>query len=319
MPSAPEPDPNSESRMPPPLDLPGGVPDYMWFDGILDGPRVDEAPLADAVRRINALGLAHADLEIDGGRFSILMGDGTLVDGRSDLTRRGDLVPLLDELCELVERAGRGSVESTLRATEVHGDTAVETMFAVHNGAMRPLSRGRPVTAEDRARAPGRALPGGGKPRRQVMLFAVLGIPLLALIAWRVGVIAAVFGPSADQLAIDAGPFGEMLRVEVKDAGLGFEVLVHRGETFPIKVADIRRLREAAETPAERAAVERVSSGLELVLVLQDVDQERLVEAKVSLESLLETDRPARIQIPSALSAKGVALRLAASSPGNGR
>ena len=208
-------------------------------------------------------------------------------------------------------------MESTLRATEVHREVTVETMFAVQDGELRCMSRPRAVSPGDRGRAPGASVARGPGERSKRQWWLVGGLTALAglLVLWRIGVFAALFGPAASDLVVEGGPFGDMLAVEVEDGTLGFDVVIRRGDGYPIKFADIRERLENAATPAERAAVGRVTEGHAVTLALEDDGGERLVEARVSLQTLLDNveRQELRLRIPSAFGAKVLALRLASS------
>ena len=98
---------------------PGGPVRHGWFAGILEGRRGDVETLRNAVRRLNALGLAHADLQLEGGRFNLLL-DERIVPG----SRFGPEVStaFVERLQEIVDaslyRAVEAGAYASFEATE---------------------------------------------------------------------------------------------------------------------------------------------------------------------------------------------------------
>jgi len=255
----------------------------MWFDGIIEGPRTDDAAIRGAVDALGALELAEVHLQLDGGRYSILMGDETVVRRGQNLARRADIVGVLTALVEAT--ASRGPVESTLRATEVFEGTAVETLFAVQGRGIRALSRPRPATEADRARisrvdARGGASSWGWKTVGAFSLAAIAAVVVL-------GVPAKLFGPAPDSLVVDVGVGQGVLSAAV-DGRLGDYVLsLRRGPGYPQTRQGWAPLLEAEGSNAGYAQLRAIAEGDDVFVTLLDEEGQVLEAAKVGLGPLL--------------------------------
>ena len=85
-----------------PPELPVGPPRYLWFAGILEAPRPDasrDGNLRRIAGEIDRLGLGRAELELDGGRFSLLLGENSLKGEKITDAARVRFLELLQEYC----------------------------------------------------------------------------------------------------------------------------------------------------------------------------------------------------------------------------
>ena len=162
--------------------LPTGPPLYLWFGGILEGKRRssdDDATLRGIVDAINRLGLGRAELEIDGGTFSVLMVETTLAGDRVRQEQREAFVRHLQEILDTVGPAA--GVESTLRCTEVFADRTAESLFAPMGAEMRSVGRLRETNESDRRHAPvSESAIGSGLSRigrRNALITLALAVP----------------------------------------------------------------------------------------------------------------------------------------------
>ena len=92
--------------------LPEGKPSYLWFAGIVEGRRDPgasqsgpngadgghDAELRRITAGINELNLGHAELELDGGHFSILLAEETVDGEHASVANREAFLKLLQEL-----------------------------------------------------------------------------------------------------------------------------------------------------------------------------------------------------------------------------
>lgn len=302
MPSVPEP---AAGGPPPPL--PESRPRYLWFDGIVEGPRVDDGTLRGIVAEWNRLGLGEAGLELDGGRFSILVSDRTLHAGNARLDSRRELEPLLRRLRDAV--APQGELESTLRATEVHEEVVVETLFTVAGGRLRAVSRARPLREADRHRAPVPARTGGVW---RVAGIAVVVLAATGVLAWYGGVIDGLFAPPAAALDREIGPFEGLLAWRAEGTMDGYRVVVERGRRYPLTVAEREALEAAATRGIDRAAIRAVADGRRIWVRLEDAGGEVLVARPLELAGLLEEPPgTVAVDLPGHLAAERLEMGLA--------
>ena len=148
-----------EGNGPPPLNVdrkvnsdPADENAFLWFDGILEGPIGDRDALRAAVLRLDAIGIVNANLEIDGGRFSVLLDDRSKFMNRVTDNERTRLVESIQAIVDMSPSAER--VESTLRCTEVNAQSVHETLFAVKGGKIERVSRARSANSDDLLRRP---------------------------------------------------------------------------------------------------------------------------------------------------------------------
>src|SRR5262245_33973358 len=163
--------PDDAPPVPPPLDP--GEPRFAWFDGIVEGRLGDAALVREAASRANAAGFGHMDVGVDGGRFSVLMGEDTVrAPAMTDENRR-----LFANTLTAIAAASSGPVESTLRCTEVFRNEVRETLFLAEGASIRALTRTRPVTDADLFRNPDAGAPPApsmGRGRLAVVLTMLL-------------------------------------------------------------------------------------------------------------------------------------------------
>ena len=296
----------------------GAAPRCAWFDGILEGPRPDDAAwLEQQIERCNETGVVRLELDHDGGRFTVLADDGTITGPGLDDDRRGRFVEMLDELVRALP--GTGGVESTLRCTDFLGNEVRETLFAVRGGGVQPLSRQRPVTREDHARASREAdlEQDGGlgfnlpQSRRLILACAILLFIGIGLTAWQSGAIHGLFAASAADLETNTGPFNQMLTVELTQKWGAYEVVITRGAAYPETTAAVDEALNAAVTTADRAAVNVLANGDEVYVRLYDRADKRVVARSVSLRPLLTDPKgKAKLELPGHMAAKRVELAL---------
>ena len=296
---------------PPPLP---GAPDparWFWFDGILDGRRGDDAALRAALAQVHAAGLLRLALTEDGGRFTLLADD-TPQPGSRWAPAAAD--QLLHALAELVAPGGGATrVESTLRLTEVHGAAVRETLFAVRGGQLVPLTRERPVTDADRTRTPEGAAPPPAPPgtRRKALLLGGLLLVAFAGVAWQSGYIGLLLAPRADTLAVDPGPFGDLLRTELGSSLGRYQITLTRGTSFPSDQTQLEALLRRSTALTDRAAVQAVGNGDVVWVRLERADGAVLEATRVELRPLLgAADGRAEALLPGRLGAARVHLAL---------
>lgn len=288
----------------PPTSDPGPA-EHARLDGILDGRLGDERAVRAGVARANAAGYGRFDLEIDGGRFSILPdSDFVPADRMTDDRRRAYFDGLRD-----VAAASRTPVESTLRSVEVYRDVVRETLFVADGGALRALTRERPRTGADRAATADRdAPPPMGRGR--IAVLGILFVIAFGLVAWTSGWIDRAMAPPAAEISVEHGVFGDLLDATVENSWGDYVVTVRRGPGYPATSARVDELERAAGTPAERAAVTAAATGGDLWIRLERADGRAIEAIRVPLRALVESaDRTVEARVPGRSS--GAALRLA--------
>lgn len=271
-----------------PAEMPAEIR-YGWFDGILQGHvGRDPGELRSAVRRLNDVGLTEADLRIEGGRFSILLHEGT-VPGREFSEDRA--TRFRDALEDLVELLPRGeSLESTLRCTMVTQEAATETLFGVVQGRVRPVSRKRPLRASDHARSPSHGQMEALQQLGHGKLLAILALLLVAFagVAWQTGYIDRAFSPAVARLEVDRGDFEGLLEMEVESSWGRYVVRLTRGERFPETADAVAALLAERESTRAQAAVRLVADGDRIWVQLRALDGSLLAAAAKDLRPLLE-------------------------------
>lgn len=249
---------------------PGGSLRFAWFDGILEGPRGDDEALRAAERRLAGLGVGAA-VETEGGRFSLLVDDGSLEGARFAARREH----VLDALEEVVAAAGpEGEVESTLRLTEVHADGTRELLFTVVGHELRTVWRDRPTTEADLVHAPrSEPLPPElAIGPRNLGLVLVAFLLLSSFVAWRSGWVGRLLAADAAELQLSAGPFEGLLELHVTDRLGRYEVQVVRGAAYPADAAALQALRGKTSDLQRLAAVDVIASGGVVFLRLERED-----------------------------------------------
>jgi len=287
---------------------------YAWFGGLLDGRRGDDARLQQAVADGNRLGLARIDLDLDGGRFTVLFDDNAVGGDAMTPEKAEGLLAVLNEV--VAASAEPGGVESTLRCTEVYADGAVDTLFTASGGAVECLSRPRELGAEDRTHAPREAPPLIELPRmgrRQALGLLALLLVTFGLLGWRYGVVDIVAGRSADALEIDPGPFGDTLAIEVASHWGKYRVTLRRGDDWPADTAAAQALIDGAGDVEAGAAMRAVADGRGIWVQVRDGQGRVLESAEVELARLMRADedeRKVEVTLPGRYSARSLTLGL---------
>jgi hypothetical protein len=284
----------------------GERPLHGRFAGVLEG-RVGDAPgLRAAAKRIAKLGVVECDLEIDGGRFSLMFDEDERHGDRLDPERLDALVLELDALLEHTDDTA--PAESTLRGTIVRPSTVDEVLFSVRGRRIELLRRSRPTEARDHAE------PASGLPRtsvaRGVAILALI-VVLGGLLAWQRGYVAqvrdALFAPTSDSLALDPGPFDDLLLVSVDQKFNKYTVTIRRGPGYPVDGAPAEQTR----TPEQRAAGAAVVDGRSISVILSDEANTELAGEVVGLAPLLgAADAEVTIEIPARFGARTILLSL---------
>lgn len=303
-------------RNPPPLDAAtlarARGPRRLRFEGILEGRRTpaDGALLRERAAEVGARLPARASLELEGGRFSLLIsGDSQGALPGADFERAS----FAEALQRLVDSSSEPlSVESTLRCTEHFEEEVIETLFAVSGGRVRALSRARRREPEERERPAAPRPPAWSR-----ALLAALATCVLGLFAWQAGWIERLLAPRADSLALQSGPFEGLLELRVAREAGNYRLRLARGRYFPESTRQLDALLEGAATPLERAAIAAATGGGRIVAELRDAQGELLAAAELDLASLLaERERPAEALLPGRRRASAIRLTLGGGGPG---
>ncbi len=298
---------------------PEGPVRYAWFGGILEGRRPqDDGALRAAVAELNADGPVPADLEVEGGRFTVLLGERTLEPSELSSERLTVFVDLLQRLVEASADPER--IESTLRCTEVYAREAVETVFAPVAGEVRCVSRVRALNDEDRRRAPVAARPAGPAfdlGTRRALLIGALFLIAFGLFTWRSGIVGRWMSAEAAGLARETGPFGTLLAVEVERMWPGdYRVVLRRGDDYPLTTDAVSALQTGAGSPVELAAVNAVAEGDAVYAQLLNHDGEVLASDRLELRPLLgDADAEVEGKLKGRISAATVRLALDPGTP----
>lgn len=278
---------------------PASPPHYGWFGGVLEGRVGDPAALRRAFEQLDRGTAVPCDLEVDGGRFSLLFSEAT-VDGSALSVERQD--QLLEGLSKLLERsADPAAAESTLRGSIVFGDEVVETLFTIREGRLVPVSRRRPLSHRDPAAAARRdgGLGGLDAPFRNVARGRGIVLLLLILVggglaAWRSGYVIlvhdALTAPSADDVTISSGVFARTLSLEIDRRFTEYSCEVRRGPRYPETAYRARMLVENAATTGERAAMSAVADGDSIWIRVVDDEGLTLSAERVELRALLDEE-----------------------------
>jgi hypothetical protein len=282
-------------------------PRFAWFDGIVEGRLGDADAVRGAAARANASGFGRMDVGVEGGRFSVLMDDATVPASRmSDENRRLFAAALAE-----IAGASSGSVESTLRCTEVFRDEVRETLFLPESGAIRALTRTRPVAPGDLLRSPEAPAPAPsmGRGRLAVVLAALL--VAFGIIAWAGGWVDRLFAADSRALVVETGPFADFVDVAVEKSWGEYEVTLRRGKGFPVERGRLDELRAKAATPADRAAIDIVAQGGQLWVRLLDASGRSLAASRTELRPLVAgADRSVEVALPGRITAARVRLDL---------
>ena len=296
-------------------ETPEDLPLRLWFGGILEGPRSGaemDALLREVTREIRALHLGHAELELDGGRFSILLGDEVLPGDRLDESKRERFMAELQRVLDASPDAGR--LESTLRCTEIHADHAFETIFAPHDGRMEGFGRNRDLKPEDArgqvSASSSRVLPSEYRSKKSWGILAAV-VLLVGLLAWQRGVIDRIFAGDASELTVATEGLMDSLAIDVESSWGNYEVQITRGKDYPETTKDRQALLDRSKTPASLAMLRAVTDGGRLFVRLEDAEGKVLEATEVDLRGLLESkDAKVRAVLPGRMRAAVIRISL---------
>ena len=301
------PPPVPSSATSPPNAGGSGEPRFAWFDGIVEGRLGDAAVMRDAAARANASGFGRMDVGVDGGRFSVLMDDATVPASRMNDENRRLFAAALTEIAG----ASAGPVESTLRCTEVFRDEVRETLFLPDQGAIRALTRTRPVGPADLRRSPDAPAPPPSMGRGRLAIVAALLLVVFGLVAWMSGWVYRLLAAKSEALVVDTGPFADYVDVSVEQSWGDYKITLRRGKGFPVESGRLAELRAKAATPADRAAVDIVAQGGRLWLRLLDPQGRSLAASSAELRPLVtDADRTVEVELPGRITAARVRLDL---------
>lgn len=267
----------------PPQAPPTGAPQRLSIEGILDGRITDASMLRAAVDALGQCGAGPFRVDLDGGRFSLIAEQPEHSGEGFDQAAQ---TLFLEHLQQVVDAADPGSVETNLRCKLVYPDQVAETLFSVRDGTVEPLTRRRPRSSRDAVPTLPSA-PVGGMSRKQLLILAPLVLVGGLLIAWQSGWLDRAFAASAEAITADAGPFGDMIDVTVERSWGNYIVTLKRGEAYPTTPASLAERRDAAESIADRAAVDLVGNGGELFVHLRNENGDVLHQARTELRALL--------------------------------
>lgn len=281
------------------------------FGGLLEGRRGEAPQMHRIASEIEKLGIARPELELEGGRFSLLMDDRPLPGEGVDENRLEDFAALLQQLVDASPQPG--TVESTLRCTLIHEDEVQEVLFAVMNGAVRLVGRTRPIKDEERPVE----TPDAWKPStfgfggRHAVIIAALLIVIFGIAAWQSGYIDKIFSTGTSQILLETGTFGRLLQLEIDSSWGDYEVRILRGPEFPESAAQVKALEEEAVSAADRAAINAVSNGGLIYVQLRNEEGRLLAVRQVELRPLLtKEDGVVIVKLPGRIGSHEVRLSL---------
>ena len=284
--------------------LPEGPAQELLFGGILEWRGGDYHALQQIVARINRIGLAQAELDADGGRHSILFDDRP-VDGSKATPDALDR--LIDGLQELIDASDDAhSAESTLHCSAIHPGEVVETLIAIEDGRVHPVSRIRPRLVEETAHVPVQTVAW-----RKVVPLGLALLVAFGLIAWQSGYLDRVLAAAPAELEIDNGPFGKRLFVTIDRNWGNYEITIARGAAYPATVDDIKAERAAAKERSLQLALSILEGGQKVYVQLLDSNGGVMESAAVELRALVEDPKGNAVaKIRGRIGAKGVRLSL---------
>ncbi len=307
-----------EGTSPPPLDPHKATKTdpavgFLWFDGILEGPVGDRDMLRHSTNRLDAIGIVGTNLEIEGGKFSILLDDRSRKMSATSQRDRQRFVDLVEEVVSLSSDPMR--VESTLRCTEIQGATAQETLFAVAGGKIQKISRTRKATNEDYVRKPRPTSVMGQEfesPKSRKIFVATLVAFCAVAVAWQFGVIDKAMAPAANEIVIKQDTFGSLLAVDIKKNWGIYSVTLSRGQDFPQSMSQFMAKVAAAPTMKEAAMFGAVARGETIYVRLVDENEDVLFEKGLSMKPLLlDRDGEVTVLVPGMRVAQSLHLALA--------
>lgn len=301
----------SGTDAPPPDSLPATPPLSLTIEGILDGRAADRHALKQAVDALSGCGAGRFRVDFAGGRFSIIPEAPAVAPDAFDLAAHRTF---LEQLQQVVDTAELGSVETNLRCQMIYAEEVAETLFAVRNGVVEPLTRRRARNPGDLPSLPP-AVPTAsgafGIDRRQLLWIAPASLLAGSLVAWQAGWLDRVLAARAETLHHDAGPFGTMLAVTTSRSWGVYSVEVARGEDYPATPDALAQRLDSATGLDDRAAAEIVGNGGEFFVQLLNAEGTVIAQSRAELRSLLTTaEERVKVSLPGKMNADRVRLSL---------
>ncbi|MFN8824304.1 MAG: hypothetical protein ACK501_05010 [Planctomycetota bacterium] len=298
----------SGTGTPPPLQPPTGAPLAAFVEGLLDGRVGDATALQQAIANLQHAGAGPFRAEVLGGRFSLLPAATQVTGAPFDEAAQARF---LQALQGVAAAAAPGSVETNLRCRLVYADVVAETLFVQRNGALEPLTRVRPRTADDGLGVPRAPAVPFGLRRRELLFAAPLLLLAGGLVAWQSGWIDRVLAARAEQLRTDTGPFGAMLQLRVEPAWGNYRVTITRGPEYPATTGALAARRDGTDDLVARAAIAAVGDGGAIFVQLLGPEDKVLAEHRTELRPLLTAvDGTIEAKLPGAMLAASVRLSL---------
>lgn len=274
--------------------LPSGAPRALIVDGIVDGRVLDAQALREAVARLSACGAGSFRVDITGGKFNMLPVDTHVPPDGFDAAAQSNF---LDRLQALVDAAQPGSIETTLRCKLVYDEEVAETLFVVRGTAVEPITRRRPKTVQDAPELPQMDADAPlGMRRKELLWIAPLLLVLGGVLAWQSGYIDRVLAARAEEIQTDAGPFGDMVALQIERSWGNYEVTLTRGEGYPTTPDALAARKEASKDLTEQAACAVVGEGDQLFVQLLD-DKGKVLEARRTELRPLLTDEDGEVVV----------------------
>lgn len=262
---------------------------FVWFDGLLQGPRAPIDAINAEVAAINKKGIVEFSIGDDPAYFSLLISD-RIVEGSAIVGDcREEFIAALTPIVNLLPN--QHLYESTLRCTEVFEDEVRESVFTIRGRDVACLSRTRPPEEGDLARAPREFLVSlQPRPWGTILIIASLLLLVFGLGAWQSGWVDRVFAASSRSLLIEAGPFASLLEANVTDSLGEYTITIRRGPGYPRTREESAALTNGASTPVAIAAAAAIVNGNNIFIRLETGDGFVLERREVSLRELLSND-----------------------------
>lgn len=285
---------------------------FLWFDGILEGPLGDRDMLKACTTRLDAIGIVQSNLEIEGGRFSILLDDKSRQMARIDDNQRGRLLALLQEIVDLSPNTAR--VESTLRCTEVTDSGAQETLFALQGGQFQRVSRARKTSSEDLARKPRPTSVIGHEFENPNHRRAILGVAVLIMLGfmgWQLGIVHLALAPDPQEIVMDYDLLENVIATDLSKKWGVYTLSVFRDNEFPKTMSAFDAAIKSAKQLDRSAMFSAVARGDVIYVQLIDSSGDIVFQKGLSLKPLLlDSKEKIQIQIRGHKDAKRVRLAL---------
>ena len=292
-------------------ERPEGAPGLVEWNGILEGRTDDPAATQRAADELSACGRAKFSCEVQGGRFSLLPQDTAVTGAGFDEEAQTRFFGALERL---VATARRGTVESTLRAKMVYATQVAETLFALQQAELAPVTRLRPRLEGEGGSLNAPAARGGR--RREVLILAPLLVLFAVFFGWRNGWFDRVLSARAETLAVATGPFGDILALRVERHWGNYEVEVRRGAGYPKSPAAFSALRAAADSLVAQAACDAVNNGDDAwVQVVNEAGEVRATCRFEMRALLLDPEAKIKVLVPGAMDAATLQLSLTKDAP----